>query len=94
MKISHKQAMRVYGEGNEDRLTGDCETQHYSKFTWGNGDRTASVRIPMFTVRNSWKGYVEDRRPAGNMDPYEAYSFVVNTLEGSLEKEKETLEVK
>ena len=60
MKKTHKQAMKVYGEGNEDRLTGDCETQHYSKFTWGNGDRTASVRIPMFTVRNGWKGHVED----------------------------------
>ena len=94
LKETHKQAMRVYGEGNEDRLTGDCETQHYDKFTHGNGDRTASIRIPMFTVRNSWKGYIEDRRPGGNMDPYEAYAFVLNTLENSLEKEREPLEVK
>ena len=47
----------------------------------------------MFTVRNGWKGHIEDRRPAANMDPYETYAFVVNTLENSYEEERETAEV-
>ena len=93
LRDTHKDAMKIYGEGNEDRLTGKCETQHYKKFTWGNADRTASIRIPMFTVRNGWKGHVEDRRPAANMDPYETYAFLVNTLENSHEEERETAEV-
>lgn len=74
----HEEAMSLYGEGNKDRLTGDCETQHYSKFSWGVADRTASIRVPMFTIRNDWRGYIEDRRPAGNMDPYETYAFLVD----------------
>ena len=93
LRDTHKDAMKVYGEGNKERLTGKCETQHYDKFSWGNGDRTASIRIPMFTVRNGWKGHIEDRRPAANMDPYEAYAFVVNALENSYEEERQTAEV-
>ena len=75
----HKEHMEVYGEGNEKRLTGDCETQHYDKFSYGVSDRGASIRIPSQTA-NSWSGYIEDRRPAANVDPYEAFSVIIPTL--------------
>ena len=61
--------MLLYGEGNEKRMTGDNETSSISEFSWGIGDRSASVRISG-SVAKKGKGYFEDRRPASNMDPY------------------------
>jgi hypothetical protein len=50
-------------------LTGEYETQSIDKFSWGVSDRGASIRVPQETAKN-WKGYVEDRRPGSNADPY------------------------
>ena len=72
----HESFMEVYGEGNERRLTGKHETAHYDSFTWGEMDRSASIRIPVTTSQND-KGYLEDRRPAANVDPYDAVSRLV-----------------
>ena len=74
-----KEHMEVYGEDNEKRLTGTCETQHYNKFSYGVSDRGASIRIPTETAME-WKGYLEDRRPAANVDPYEAFAVLVETI--------------
>ena len=41
----HKEHMKVYGEGNEARMTGAHETASYDKFTWGVADRGSSVRV-------------------------------------------------
>ena len=65
----HSKDMMVYGEDNHLRLSGSCETSDMDTFSWGVGDRSASVRIPEATVRDQ-RGYFEDRRPASNMDPY------------------------
>jgi glutamine synthetase len=43
--------MEMYGEGNEARLTGRHETSCMTKFTWGVGNRGASVRIPTETFQ-------------------------------------------
>lgn len=59
----------AYGSDNHKRLTGLHETQHIEKFSYGVSDRGASIRIPAETFNNK-KGYVEDRRPASNADPY------------------------
>ncbi len=75
----HEEHMEVYGEDNEKRLTGTCETQHYDKFSYGVSDRGASIRIPTETAME-WKGYLEDRRPSANVDPYEAFSVLVETI--------------
>ena len=75
----HKQHIKVYGTGNELRLTGDHETSNIDKFTWGVGDRGASVRIPSH-VANEGKGYFEDRRPAATCDPYLAVARIAKTL--------------
>ena len=72
--------MAVYGSGNEKRLTGKHETQNIKKFSYGKFDRGASIRIPIFTVNNDWVGYLEDRRPASNADPYRVMRHIVETL--------------
>jgi len=65
----HAEHIKVYGEGNERRLTGAHETATIEKFSFGVADRGASVRIPRDAEKNGC-GYFEDRRPASNMDPY------------------------
>ena len=68
-----------YGHGYEDRLTGHHETAHYSEFRYGVSDRGASIRIPWQVARDQ-KGYVEDRRPNANIDPYVVARLVTETV--------------
>jgi len=75
----HVEHIIGYGEGNENRLTGKHETQHISEFSWGVGDRGASIRIPVSVVKDNWVGYLEDRRPASNCDPYTVARLIVET---------------
>jgi len=79
LQESHSEAIGAYGNGNERRLTGKHETSSVDNFSWGEGDRSASIRIPLSTVKNG-KGHIEDRRPAANMDPYEALSYVISVV--------------
>ena len=65
----HDEDIKSYGGGNDRRLTGKHETAAMSEFTWGVADRGASIRIGTETFING-AGYLEDRRPAANMDPY------------------------
>lgn len=74
----HDEHIAVYGAHNEERLTGDHETQSISKFSYGVSDRGASIRIPMQTSNDGY-GYLEDRRPSSNMDPYQACSILIET---------------
>lgn len=73
-------AIDVYGAYNEQRLTGRHETQSIDKFSYGVSDRGASIRIPIATVENGWKGWLEDRRPASNADPYKVAAIIVKTV--------------
>lgn len=68
-----------YGSDNDMRLTGLHETQDINKFTWGVSDRGASIRIPLNTSKN-WMGYLEDRRPASNADPYKIVKVISEGL--------------
>ena len=65
----HMEHMNAYGENNNLRMSGEHETSDYNTFSFGVGNRGASVRIPTDTEKNE-KGYFEDRRPASNCDPY------------------------
>jgi glutamine synthetase len=76
----HEEHLAEYGSGNELRLTGRHETASMEKFTYGVADRGASVRIPIFTVQDNWKGYLEDRRPSSNADPYRVVKRIVDTV--------------
>jgi len=75
----HAEHIRVYGEGNERRLTGRHETASIDKFSWGVADRGASIRVPRQTEAQK-KGYIEDRRPASNMDPYTVSAKIADTV--------------
>jgi len=68
----------AYGADNDQRLTGDHETCSINQFKYGVSDRGASIRIPM-DVANDKKGYLEDRRPASNVDPYKACAALIDT---------------
>jgi glutamine synthetase len=72
----------VYGEFNEQRLTGLHETASINDFSYGVSDRGASIRIPIMTVENGWKGWLEDRRPASNGDPYKIAARIIQTVKG------------
>jgi glutamine synthetase len=69
----------VYGADNDKRLTGAHETQAINQFSYGVSDRGASIRIPVATVDDGWKGRLEDRRPASNADPYKVAAAIVKT---------------
>ena len=70
-----------YGFGIEERLTGRHETCSYNEFRYGVSDRGASVRIP-WQVAKDGKGYIEDRRPNANVDPYVATRLILETVCG------------
>jgi len=75
----HEEHMKEYGEGNERRLTGLHETQAIDTFSWGVSDRGASIRIP-WQVDKDKCGYLEDRRPSSNCDPYKVSKKLIETI--------------
>ena len=79
LEDSHLDHINLYGAGNDLRLTGECETSSYDEFSWGFGDRGASVRIPSHVEVQGY-GYFEDRRPAATCDPYLVTSKLLETL--------------
>lgn len=74
----HEEHIKVYGDDNNERLTGLHETAHINKFTYGVGNRGASIRIPTDTEKNGC-GYLEDRRPSSSCDPYLVTSKIFET---------------
>ena len=70
----------VYGPDNHLRLTGLHETQSIDKFSYGIADRGASVRVPHAFAQNDYKGYLEDRRPNSQGDPYAIASRILQTI--------------
>jgi len=75
----HKEHIDVYGKYNELRLVGKCETADINTFKYGDCDRTSSIRIPINVIQNK-KGYLEDRRPASNMDPFVVTTRILKTV--------------
>lgn len=52
-----------------------CNSKSFSK---GVASRTSSIRIPR-AVAEEKKGYLEDRRPASNCDPYAVIDALMRT---------------
>eukprot|EP00930_Biecheleria_cincta_P026864 TRINITY_DN1888_c0_g1_i5.p1 TRINITY_DN1888_c0_g1~~TRINITY_DN1888_c0_g1_i5.p1 ORF type:complete len:404 (-),score=93.58 TRINITY_DN1888_c0_g1_i5:99-1310(-) len=77
-----------YGEGNDKRLTGKHETCDINTFKFGVANRGASIRIPRETEKDG-KGYMEDRRPAANCDPYRVTAKMMKTTGECLNPEPE-----
>jgi len=79
LAAKHKEHIAVYGIDNHMRLTGLHETSSMERFSYGVANRGASVRIPN-VVKSQGCGYLEDRRPAANMDPYQVTSIIFQTV--------------
>ena len=62
-------------------MTGKHETASYKNFLYGVGNRGASIRIPLQCELDG-KGYLEDRRPCANMDPYVVARLIIETTCG------------
>jgi glutamine synthetase len=82
LEEDHVDHLSWCGEGYAERMSGDCETSDWRTFTWGVGDRGASVRIPQ-KVKEEGKGYIEDRRPCANIDPYQLLFSLLQTTKKS-----------
>lgn len=82
MSKRHDTHIKAYdpldGAANARRLTGLHETAHINDFSAGVANRGASVRIPR-QVAEDGKGYLEDRRPASNCDPYRVTELMIRT---------------
>ena len=78
-----KKHIDVYGADNHMRLTGKHETQSIDEFSYGVSDRGASIRIPIGTIEDGWKGRLEDRRPASNGDPYKIAAVIISTTKSA-----------
>jgi len=78
------------GKSNSLRLTGRHETASMDKFSYGVAHRGASIRIPR-PVEATGYGYLEDRRPSSNCDPYTVTECLVRTIclkeEGDMTRE-------
>jgi glutamine synthetase len=77
--LTHDEHISVYGESLGDRLTGAHETCSISDFKAGVSDRGCSIRIPLSVARKGY-GYIEDRRPGANADPYQVCTKLVSTI--------------
>lgn len=75
--LKHNLHLELYGD-NSERLTGKHETSSLDEFSFGIGNRAASVRIPTSTAAQK-KGYIEDRRPASDIDPYVVTAMIADT---------------
>jgi len=83
LSTSHAHHLRMYdpneGRDNSRRLTGHHETSSMHQFSAGVANRGASIRIPR-QVAEEGMGYLEDRRPSSNCDPYRVTEAIVRTI--------------
>ncbi|MHC4990115.1 MAG: glutamine synthetase beta-grasp domain-containing protein [Planctomycetota bacterium] len=76
---NHDGHIAHYGHGLENRLTGSHETCAIDQFRGGVADRGASIRIPRHVEARGF-GYLEDRRPGANCDPYLVCAMLLDTI--------------
>lgn len=78
----HDKHIKAYdpkeGEDNKRRLTGLHETSTINDFSAGVANRGASIRIPRQVAQDGF-GYLEDRRPSSNCDPYSVVEVLIRT---------------
>lgn len=78
LSTKHWEHIKMYGEGNERRLTGEHETADMATFSGGVANRGASIRIPRQVAEDGY-GYMEDRRPSASCDPYRVTEAMIRT---------------
>ncbi|KAJ0512505.1 Glutamine synthetase [Helianthus annuus] len=69
LSLRHTEHNSAYGEGNERRLARKHDSASINQFSWGVANRDCSIRGGRDT-KKAGKGYLEDKRPTSNMDPY------------------------
>jgi len=78
----HEHHIKAYdphqGRDNERRLTGHHETSTIHDFSHGVAHRGCSIRVPRQCAEDGY-GYLEDRRPSSNCDPYVVTEAIVRT---------------
>ena len=79
MAQTHSEDIKYYGFDNNMRMTGEHETSDLKSFSHGVGNRGCSVRISK-QVHHEGKGFLEDRRPASNLDPYLVLRQIVKSV--------------
>lgn len=77
---THKECIALYGEDLEHRMTGELETSDPTRFSFGDSDRACSIRKPI-GVRRDGYGYLEDRRPCANINPYVVCAAIMQSVE-------------
>ena len=93
LKEKHMEHIAVYGDGNDRRLTGHHETSPITEFSSGVANRGCSIRIPRDLDNCDYKsGYIEDRRPASNMDPYLVVGKIAETTIDEKEESQNTVQ--
>jgi len=75
----HERHIAGYGHGLDERLTRLHETCSIHEFRSGIADRGASIRVPR-AVADRGFGYLEDRRPGANCDPYRVRTLLLETI--------------
>ena len=78
---NREEHIAAYGPDNHLRLTGLHETASIDTFSWGVANRGCSIRIPHSFVNNDYKGYLEDRRPNSQGDPYAIAGRILKTIQ-------------
>ncbi|KAM7533167.1 hypothetical protein Aperf_G00000122128 [Anoplocephala perfoliata] len=83
LALAHDEHMKHYdphnGDDNKRRLTGRHMTSSFYSFSSGVANRGASIRIPRHVSEKGY-GYLEDRRPSANCDPYSVTMMLVKTI--------------
>jgi len=79
LSTRHPEHVAVYGYGIDQRLTGAHETCSVREFKSGVADRGCSIRIPRHVATVGY-GYLEDRRPGANADPYQVAARILKTV--------------
>ena len=88
MNPPHSSAQQKWGHGNHNgerpifQVKVPCiipRTVNFNTFSYGVANRGASIRIPRETERLGY-GYLEDRRPSSNMDPYLVTSLLAKSI--------------
>lgn len=79
MSKKHEEHIAVYGYALAERLTGLHETAPITEFRHGVADRGASIRVPRH-VATKGSGYLEDRRPGANADPWVVSARLLQTV--------------
>jgi len=82
LAANHDAHIANYGAALQERLTGLHETSAIDEFKNGVADRGASIRIPRQVAQQGF-GYIEDRRPGANADPYRVCKVLLETICGT-----------